>query len=81
MPHLVAYAAFDDTVRSNPEATRRDLGSLRLRYPGHLLPPDDPRVQPWMDPFEAASGEQGSTLIAWSAVCLALITHPDFYAS
>lgn len=61
---------------------RRNLDYLMLRFLGHEMGADDPRVDPWMDLLtaEPEQGELDDALMRerWTAVCIGLVTHPDF---
>ncbi len=61
------------------------LADLLLRFHGRSLEPSSEQLQPWRDHFDrlaaaAASAEEPlPPQRAWEGVCVALITHPDFY--
>lgn len=61
------------------------LSNLLLRFHGRSLEPSDQQLQPWRDLFgrlQSAAAEADEPLPprrAWEGVCVALITHPDFY--
>jgi hypothetical protein len=61
---------------------RRNLDYLVLRFLGQELRPDDPRSEPWMELLMASpdDGELDDELMQerWTAVCVGLVTHPDF---
>lgn len=66
---------------------RRNLDYLMLRFLGQEMAAEDPRVEPWMDlltaePHEGEpdEGEIDDELMRerWTAVCIGLVTHPDF---
>lgn len=61
---------------------RRNLDYLMLRFLGQEMADEDPRVEPWMDLLTAEpdEGEIDDELMRerWTAVCIGLVTHPDF---
>lgn len=61
---------------------RRNLDYLMLRFLGQEMDAEDPRVEPWMDLLvaEPDEGELDDALMRerWTAVCIGLVTHPDF---
>ncbi|MEX1363137.1 MAG: hypothetical protein AB1Z98_08430 [Nannocystaceae bacterium] len=62
-------------------ALRRNLEYLMLRSLGQQVREDDPRVEPWMDLLTGPTEERlDDALMAelWTAVCVGLVTHPDF---
>ncbi len=78
---LLVHADPETTLSTDSAAIAANLRYLVLRYHGQDLPEGDPRVTPWAWLFESSfhvSG--GDTMASWQAVCVALITHPDFYS-
>ncbi len=78
---LLVHVGPEATPADDPETIAVNLRYLLLRYHGQDLSEGDPRVTPWTWLFESSfhvSG--GDTMAAWQAVCVALITHPDFYS-
>lgn len=61
---------------------RRNLDYLMLRLLGQEMRDEDSRVEPWMRLLLAApdEGELDDALMRerWIAVCMGLVTHPDF---
>lgn len=61
------------------DAYRRNLRYLHLRFLGADVPVDDPRLNPYLDmltyPAPVGTGQMAER---WTAVCVALATHPDF---
>lgn len=65
---------------------RRNLDYLLLRVLGQQMKPDDPRVDPWMALLTASPSDEDpeapidDALMRerWTAVCIGLVTHPDF---
>lgn len=76
---LVLVDASDSSLadRAGIEA---NLSAALLRFHGRDVPPGDPRLEPWMFLFEGAElAGGGDPILAWETVCVALLTHPDFY--
>ncbi|MCA9648771.1 MAG: hypothetical protein KC501_02615 [Myxococcales bacterium] len=60
---------------------RRNLDYLMLRFLGQQLREDDRRSDPWMELLTGPADERlDDELMAerWTAVCVGLVTHPDF---
>lgn len=61
---------------------RRNLDYLMLRFLGQEMKAEDARVEPWMELLvaEPDEGELDDALMRerWTAVCMGLVTHPDF---
>lgn len=55
------------------------MAGLLARFHSRLVAPDDPALDPWRTLVQRVgeAGADGPT--TWRAVCVALITHPDFY--
>jgi hypothetical protein len=71
------------TVADRDEQTiRRNLDYLVLRFLGQEMKQEDARVSPWMNLLTATpeEGEIDDALMQarWIAVCVGLVTHPDF---
>jgi hypothetical protein len=71
------------TVSDRDQQTlRRNLDYLMLRVLGQQMREDDDRVAPWMNLLtaEPLEGELDDALMQerWTAVCMGLVTHPDF---
>lgn len=79
-PHLLIHATLADTPDSAPEKIDANLSALVLRYHGRYLEPDSDRLNAWRFLFRSSwhTGER-DTAAAWRAVCVGLMTHPDFY--
>ena len=76
---LVTVGA-DDTSATAPDAVRENIAAALLRFHGRVVLPDDPQVDPWQSLFDRATGVAGDPSDGWGLVCVALFTHPDFYA-
>jgi len=79
------FAPVDITgVDPTPAQIADALASLLLRFHGRLLAPDDLQLGPWQDLYgrlETAvmAAETPEPRRVWEGVCIALITHPDFF--
>ena len=77
---LMVHANATDTLTSAPEAVDANLRYLLLRYHGRKLHEDAPALTPWRWLFESVSHVSGDPAIGWRSVCIALVSHPDFYS-
>jgi hypothetical protein len=66
--------------RLDPEATRVTLQRAVLRFHGRSLPDSHPDLARWEWLVNTAYDRTGTGIVAWRAVCVGLITHPDFYS-
>jgi hypothetical protein len=76
---LLVHVASTDTVESNPEGVEANLVGLLLRYHGRTLEPGSDQLNPWRWLFESSTYVSSDPLAGWRAVCVGLMTHPDFY--
>jgi hypothetical protein len=82
---LMRHVALVDTAASNPTGVDENLRYLLLRFHGtHLPASDDAALAPWRGLFAAATSGSGLTGAAavkegWRAVCVALLTAPEFH--
>lgn len=79
---LMVHVDPEDTIDGSPEAVDTNLRYLLLRFHGHSLPEEagDGVLTHWRWLFQTVSHGSGEPADAWRAVCVALITHPDFYS-
>lgn len=56
-----------------------NLRELLLDFHGVDLPEGDARLQPWAFLYESTEHTSDDPVEAWTAVCVALMTHPAFY--
>lgn len=78
---LLVHAEPESTPADDAEGVEANLRYLLLRYHGQDLSEGDPRITPWSWLFESSLHvNDGNTMSAWQAVCVALIIHPDFYS-
>ena len=78
--YLMVHADPSDTLQSAPDAIDANLRYLLLRYHGHKLSHDAAVLNTWRWLFESVSHVTESSPLAWRAVCIALVSHPDFYS-
>jgi hypothetical protein len=68
------------TLATDRDDIERAISTALLRFHGHTIPAGDDRLGGWVWLFDTSvSVTEGDTLTAWTAVCTALIVHPDFY--
>ena len=69
------------TSVEDAQAIDQQIRALVLRFHSHVLPEgESPRLAYWRWLFETASLVDRSSLSGWRALCIGLITHPDFYS-
>jgi hypothetical protein len=76
---LLVHATATDTIESNPDGVEANLVSLLLRYHGRTHAPGSDQLNAWRWLFESSTHVSNDPLAGWRAVCVGLITHPDFY--
>ena len=74
---LITY--IDPKAKDGPEIDQ-NLSYLLLRYHGVTLAPDAPELERWRWLFRSVIHLTDEPSQAWRAVCVALITHPDFFS-
>lgn len=79
-PILLVHVSAQDTAESSPAGVDQNLQLLLLRFHGQDIPDDSPRLDPWRWLFISSEHVTGDPVVAWRAVCVGLITHPDFYS-
>jgi len=67
-----------DTLETHPNEIEMNLSYLRLRFHGRHIPAGDARLAPWKTLFSKSHAATENTETAWTAVCVALLTHPEF---
>lgn len=81
---LMKYVEPSDTLATNPDGVTDNLRYLLLRFHGHRVNADTPVLEQWRWLFQTVStfsaGDALGPATGWRAVCVALITHPDFYS-
>ena len=68
----------DRNDRSGPRI-EQNLGALLLRFHGRTYAAGSDGLRAWTGLFTEAEAEVGDPEIAWTTVCVGLLTHPDFY--
>ena len=79
-PVLLLHVGASDTADTNPAGVDQNLQALLLRFHGQSVPLDSERLNPWRWLFTSSVHVTGDPVVAWRAVCVGLITHPDFYS-
>lgn len=77
---LMREASPTDTLQTNPEGVDANLRRLLLRFHGRAYEPHASQLNQWSWLFETVSYSSKDPALAWRAVCVALISHPDFYS-
>jgi hypothetical protein len=67
-----------DTWAINRPAIEANISDLLLFWHGRRVDADSPRLHRWTMLYAAAEHSSGSPILAWRAVCTALMKHPDF---
>jgi hypothetical protein len=89
-PKLVAQDPMRSTaeralfVHGGPQDLQSDvveanLSSALLRFHGRVVSPGEPALDPWVR-LHGDAVSRSSPELAWTVVCVALFTHPDFYS-
>ena len=73
------YADPDRSLSSDPPAVLRNVRYLLLRFHGRAVPVDGPEIEPWRRWIASVEQASRDAQDAWRAVCVGLMTHPDFY--
>lgn len=73
---LFIHGEVDDL---QPQVVEANLSAALLRFHGRSAAPGDPALQPWIQ-LHADAAARSTPERAWTAVCVALFTHPDFYS-
>lgn len=63
------------------DASQLDAHLIRLRraFHGIRMTPESPEMESWRWLYQSVLHVSGEPARAWNAVCVALVTHPDFY--
>lgn len=77
---LMGYVDPADTVETNPVGVDANLRVLLMRFHGRNTEPSSPGLVPWRWLFTSSTHVSGDPIVGWRTVCVALITHPDFYS-
>lgn len=76
---LMRTVAPTDTWATAHELVEANLQELLLRFHGRAVAVDAPELEHWRWLYQAAELKLGASG-AWQAVCVGLMTHPDFYS-
>jgi hypothetical protein len=78
---LLAYQLeWTDTWEVAPDKVRIALARAILRFHGREVAAEEAEIDEWAWLLRSVTHvTDGTTQDAWNAVCVALITHPDFY--
>lgn len=78
---LLIHAGLEDTVETARADVDANLAALILAYHGRSVPTSSRELDPWRDLFMTATVAEGDDpVLGWRAVCVGLMTHPDFYS-
>lgn len=78
---LITYASLTDTWEKDPAAVEENMRYLLMRYHGAYVEPGSSELNLWTWLFDATTMATGDPVKGWRAVCVALISHPDFYSN
>ncbi len=73
------HAEVTDGIAEQLDAVEANLRHLLLRFHSRNLPAGADELDQWLWLHESAEFVGHSPRLAWTAVCVGLITHPDFY--
>lgn len=76
--HFVTPAEPDADPARDPVATRQTLQRALLLFHGRRVSDDHPDLARWEWLVNTAYDKTGTGIVAWRAVCVGLLTHPDF---
>jgi hypothetical protein len=84
---LIRHVSFGQTVETHPEEVDANLRDLLLRFHGRRVPAGSPELEPIRALFsetfagarEAGRSQIAATQDAWRAVCVTLLTAPEFH--
>ncbi len=75
---VISGVGLEDTSLTNPDGVDANLQRLRLRSHGREMAAGSPELVRWRWLFDTATERQGP-IAGWQTVCVALVTHADFY--
>jgi hypothetical protein len=78
--HLLVSSTLLDTPASGAARIDADLTRALLVFHGREAPAGSTEHARWRWLFDGAYADTGSTAVAWTTVCVGLLTHPAFYA-
>lgn len=69
-----------DVDEADPERVRANIAHLRWRIQGHAFDTDAPIVDRYESLYDRVVLRTNDRASAWTTVCIAMFSHPDFYA-
>lgn len=78
---LMPYVSLTDTWEKDPAAIEENMRYLLMRYHGTYIEPGSSELNLWTWLFDATTMATADPVKGWRAVCVALISHPDFYSN
>jgi hypothetical protein len=78
--HLLVTASIVDTPATGAARIDADLRRALLVFHGRDEAPGSPELIRWRWLWDGVYADTGSPELAWTTVCVGLITHPAFYA-
>jgi hypothetical protein len=78
--HLLVASTLVDTPTTGAAHIDADLRRALLVFHGRDEAPGSTELARWRWLFDGAYADTGSTEVAWTTVCVGLLTHPAFYA-
>lgn len=78
-PVLFGELGTSDTIANAADRVEQQISALLLRFHGRRIGRGDGSFSEWRWLHESSTQLTGSATQAWQAVCVALLTHPDFY--
>jgi len=79
-PLLMSFVEPTMTTESNPDEVDMNVQELLLRFHGQSVELGDERLDPWRWLFTSTVHVTDDPVRGWRAVCIGLLTHPDFYS-
>lgn len=76
---ILRYADETQTWDDAPGAVEENLSYLLLRFHGRRVAPGDGALEPWTWLFRSTLHTGAAPAQAWTGICIALMTHPDFF--
>ena len=76
---LLPHADVEETYASAPDNVRLNMQTLLQNFHGTWTEAADPILDRWLGLFIAATDAGTHPILGWTSVCVALVTHPDFY--
>ena len=77
--HLFVHLDANTSPEAEPGAADKNLQTLVRNFHGRRLGTESAELERWRFLLKSAYKTSGTAPGAWTAVCVGLITHPDFY--